>query len=92
LPARSSTTTSKQNDLRRMSNECAADLALASEASTRTVTSGSARHSLLTRSKMPSGTSIGEPARPPLTVLLTPNILYGARRPVEGLAPYSAIS
>jgi len=42
LPVESSHATSKQNDLRRMSNDCAVDLALVSEPSTRTVTSGSA--------------------------------------------------
>ena len=51
---------SKQNDLRRISNECAVDLALISEASTRTVTSGSVRHSVLTRSNMSCGTSMAE--------------------------------
>jgi hypothetical protein len=40
---------------------------------------------------MSSGTSTGELARPSSAVLLTPNILYCARRRVEGLAPYSAI-
>jgi hypothetical protein len=46
-----------------MSNECAVDLALISDSSTRTVTSGSARHSVLTRSKTSSGTSMGAFAR-----------------------------
>jgi hypothetical protein len=55
-----------------MSNECAVDLDLVIEASTRTVTSGSARHSVLTRSKMSFGTSMGELARPSLAMLLTP--------------------
>src|SRR5580704_16328910 len=51
-PAEPSRATSKQNDLRRMSNDCA-------QPSTRTVTSGSARHSVRTRSTMSSGTSTG---------------------------------
>ncbi len=76
LPAGPSRATSKQNDLRRMSNECAVDLALVSEASTRTVTSGSARHRVLTHSRISSGTSMGELTRPSSPVLLTPNILY----------------
>src|SRR3984957_18682909 len=63
LPAGPSHATSKQNDLRRMSNECAVDLVLVSEPSTRTVTSGSARHSVRTRSRMSSGTSMGALAR-----------------------------
>jgi len=42
-----------------MSNECAVDLAVVSEASTRTVTSGKARHSARTRPTMSSGTSTG---------------------------------
>ena len=50
LPVESSQATSKQNDLRRMSNECAVDLVLVREPSTRTVTSGSARHSVRTGS------------------------------------------
>jgi hypothetical protein len=77
LPDRPSHAASKQNDLRRMSNECAVDLVLVSDSSTRTVTSGSARHSVLTRSKISSGTSMGGPAASAL--LLTPNILYRAR-------------
>src|ERR1017187_5502926 len=52
LPAGPSRAISKQNDLRRMSNDCA-------QPSTRTVTSGSARHSVRTRSTMSSGTSTG---------------------------------
>jgi hypothetical protein len=67
-----------------MSNECAVDLTGFIEGSTRTVTSGSARHSLLTRSNISSGTSMGELARAS-SVLLTPNILYGASPRVEGL-------
>src|ERR1700733_15270928 len=63
LPVGPSHATSKQNDLRRTSNECAVDLVLVSESSTRTVTSGSARHSVRTRSKMSSGTSMGALAR-----------------------------
>src|SRR6202034_2005495 len=43
---------SKQKDLPRMSNDCA-------QPSTRTVTSGSARHSVRTRSTMSSGTGAG---------------------------------
>jgi hypothetical protein len=39
--------------------ECAVDLVLVSEPSTRTVTSGSARHSVRARSTMSSGTSTG---------------------------------
>jgi hypothetical protein len=50
---------SKQNDLWRISNECAVDRALIREASTRTVTSRNARQSALTRSKMPFGISTG---------------------------------
>jgi hypothetical protein len=42
-----------------MSNDCAVDLALVSEPSTRTVTSGSARHSVRIRSTMSSRTSTG---------------------------------
>ena len=89
LPVGPSSATSKQNDLRRMSNECAVDLDLVSEASTRTVTSGSARHRALTRSRMSSGISMGELARASLAVLLTPNIL-GARScrvPLTRLGP-----
>src|ERR1700728_3140054 len=52
LPVGPSRATSKQNDLRRMSNDCA-------QPSTRTVTSGSARHSVRTRSTMSCGTSTG---------------------------------
>src|ERR1700733_11709936 len=63
LPVGPSRATSKQNDLRRMSNECAVDLVLVSEPSTGTVTSGSARQSARTRSQMSSGTSIGSLAR-----------------------------
>src|SRR3984885_14795876 len=63
LPVGPSHATSKQNDLRRTSNECAVDLVLVSESSTRTVTSGSARHSVRTRSRMSSGTSMGALAR-----------------------------
>jgi hypothetical protein len=59
LPVESAQATSRQNDLRRMSNECAVDLVLIRERSTRTVTSGRARHSVRTRSKMSSGTSTG---------------------------------
>ncbi len=54
---------SRQNDLRRMSNECAVDVAVTREASTRTVTSGSARQSVLMRSKMSSGISTGALSR-----------------------------
>jgi hypothetical protein len=61
LPVESSRATSKQNDLRRMSNDRAVDLALVSEPSTRTVTSGSVRHSARIRSTMSSGTSTGGP-------------------------------
>ena len=56
-PVGPSSATSRQNDLRRISNECAVDLALISEALTRTVTSGSVRHSVLTRSNISCGTS-----------------------------------
>ena len=56
---------SRQNDLRRMSNEYAVDLFLFSESSTRTVTSGSARHSVRIRSTMCSGTSTGAFTREP---------------------------
>ena len=59
LPVGDSIATSKQNDLRRMSNDWAVDLVLVSEWSTRTVTSGSAMHSARTRSMMSSGTSTG---------------------------------
>jgi hypothetical protein len=44
LPIASCITTSKQNDLRRTSNDCAVDLALVCESSIHTVTSGSTRH------------------------------------------------
>jgi hypothetical protein len=54
---------SRQNDLRRTSNEYALDLCVMSDSSTRTLTSGSARHSVLTRSTMSSGTSTGALAR-----------------------------
>jgi hypothetical protein len=54
---------SRQNDLLRMSNECAVDLAVTREASTLTVTSGSARQSALIRSKMSFGISTGVPSR-----------------------------
>jgi hypothetical protein len=50
---------SKQNDLWRMSNECAVDRVVIREASTRTVTSGRARQSALTRSKMSFGIFTG---------------------------------
>jgi hypothetical protein len=71
-----------------MSNECAADLDLVNAASARTVTSGSARHSVLTRSKMSSGTSTGGPLRALSAVVLrTPDILYCARRRVQAPAP-----
>jgi hypothetical protein len=43
LPIASCITTSKQNDLRRTSNDCAVDLALVCESSIHTVTSGSTR-------------------------------------------------
>src|ERR1700691_794773 len=65
LPVESSRATSKQNDLRRMSNDRAVDLALVSEPSTRTVTSGSASHSARIRSTMSSGTSTGAPPSSP---------------------------
>src|ERR1700678_2848428 len=61
LPVESSHATSRQNDLRRMSNDRAVDLALVSEPSTRIVTSGSARHSARICSTMSSGTSTGAP-------------------------------
>jgi hypothetical protein len=48
-----------------MSNDCAVDLAVVSEPSTRTVTSGSARHSVRIRSTMSSGTSTGALTREP---------------------------
>src|ERR1022692_1234641 len=52
LPAGPARAISKQNDLRRMPDDCA-------QPSARTVTSGSARHSVRTRSTMSSGTSAG---------------------------------
>src|SRR6201996_1225235 len=58
-PVEPSVATSRQNDLRRMSNEYAADLFLINESSTRTVTSGSTRQSVRTRSRMSSGSSTG---------------------------------
>lgn len=65
LPLGSVTATSKQNDRCRMSNDHAVDLVATLDVSTRTVTSGSARHSVWTRSTKSSGTSTGEP--PPLS-------------------------
>src|ERR1700761_672992 len=62
-PVEPSVATSRQNDLRRMSNEYAVDLCLMSESSTRTVTSGSARQSVRTRSRMSSGISTGGESR-----------------------------
>lgn len=59
VPSAPSNAMSKQNDLRRISNECAVDLAWIREASTLTVTSGSVRQSALTHSKMPFGISTG---------------------------------
>ena len=70
LPVGFSTATSKQNDLRRMSNECAVDLALVRDSSTRTVTSGSARQSARTRSTMSSGTSTGALTRAPQRITI----------------------
>src|SRR5580700_2136252 len=58
-PVGPSRATSRQNDLRRMSYDHAVDLCLTSEPSTRTLTSGSARHSVRIRSTMSSGTSTG---------------------------------
>jgi hypothetical protein len=43
-----------------MSKECAVDLSLIREGSNRTVTSGSAKQRVLTRSKMSSEISIGK--------------------------------
>jgi hypothetical protein len=54
---------SRQNDLLRMSNEYAVDLASIRGSSIRTVTSGSARQSALIRSKMSFGISTGVPSR-----------------------------
>jgi hypothetical protein len=59
LPVDDSVATRRQNDLPRMSNECAVDLVLVNDWSMRTVTSGSARHNARTRSTIFSGTSIG---------------------------------
>ena len=97
LPVGSSRATSKQNDLRRMSNECAVDLALVSEPSTRTVTSGSARHSVRTRSKMSSGTSTGALTREPpnepagrsnaLTLSTSPKSMRLGGGPTWGASP-----
>ena len=53
LPVACSNATSKQNDLRRMSNDHAVDLVLISDSSTRTVTSASASQSVRTRSTIP---------------------------------------
>ena len=64
-PAGSARATSKQNDLRRMSNECAVDLAVLRDSSTRTVTSGSARHSVRIRPTMSAGISTGALTREP---------------------------
>ena len=57
LPFEASVATSKQNDLRRMSNEWAVELSLIRDSSIRTVTSGSLTQSELTRSKMSFGIS-----------------------------------
>jgi hypothetical protein len=59
VPEGDAIATSRQNDRLRMSNECAVDLVLVSEWSTRSVTSGRARHSARTFSTMSSGTSAG---------------------------------
>ena len=58
LPLGDRLATSKQNDLRRMSNDSAVDLVLVNDSSTRSVTSGSAR-TARTRSTMSAGTSSG---------------------------------
>jgi len=52
---------SRQNDLRRMSNECAVDLQSTRDGSSRTVTSGNARQSALTRSNAARGIATGSP-------------------------------
>jgi hypothetical protein len=57
--------TSKQNDLPRTSNECAVDLVVTSDSSTRTVFSGSAMQSVQARSSSASGTSTAEAERAP---------------------------
>jgi hypothetical protein len=56
------------------------------DSSTRTVNSGSARHSVLTRWNMSCGISTGEPARALSAVLLTSNILL-AREGRISIAP-----
>ena len=59
LSAASCHATSKQNDLRRMSYDRAVDLSGTRDSSIRTVTSGSARQSMLIRSTMSAGISTG---------------------------------
>jgi hypothetical protein len=72
FPVEPARATSKQNDRRRMSYDHAVDLALLRDRSTRTVTSGSARHSALIRSTMSAGTSTGA-----LTANGPPRYIYG---------------
>jgi len=60
VPVESPMATSKQNDHRRMANDCGVDLNLVSDhSSMRTIASGSARYRVPPRSTMPGGISIG---------------------------------
>ena len=89
MPLASSVAMSRQNDRRRMSNECAADLSRTSGWSTRTVTSGSARQSMLTRSRISSGSSTGAFSRMGGTALCrrTTVVIKTHRRPTGGTRP-----